>query len=268
MTMTAQERDDRAAIDKAFSLLVSFGDQASTGIGVSELARRSDLSKSTAFRVLGILVRNGVVERVGSNYRLGPRLHELGTAVYSSENEQVRDILTPFLTDLFEMTRQTVHLAALHGTDVVYLAKLFGHRRVPSPSRVGGRVPASCTAVGKVLLAYTPGAIDEALSEPLRSLTARSVSDPADLSAQLFRIRREGIAFDDEEAAQGLSCVAAPVFGAAGRPAAALSVSGPAGDFDPRSQAAALRRVAQAGSQALQRAGVGSTVRRPRAIAS
>lgn len=73
MTMTIVEpaRDDRAAIDKAFSLLVAFGSDAATGLGVSELARRTRLSKSTAFRVLGMLERNAMVERVGKNYRLG-----------------------------------------------------------------------------------------------------------------------------------------------------------------------------------------------------
>src|SRR5690242_17641721 len=130
MTVSVAEpvRDDRAAVDKAISLLVAFGEQASTGVGVSELARRADLSKSTAFRVLGMLERNGVVERIGTGYRLGARLHQLGQAVYSPEHERVRDLLLPFLTDLYEMTRHTVHLAALHDTDVVYLAKLYGHR--------------------------------------------------------------------------------------------------------------------------------------------
>ncbi len=268
MTVTRHARDDRAVIDKAFSLLVAFGDEGSTGLGVSELARRSGLSKSTAFRVLNMLLRNDVVERAGSNYRLGSRLHELGGGVYSAEHNQIRDALTPFLTDLFEMTRQTVHVAALHGTDVVYLSKLFGHQRVPSPSRVGGRVPASCTAVGKVLLAFTPGAMDEALAEPLRSLTGRSITDHQQLSAQLLRVRRDGIAFDYQEAAIGLSCVAVPVLGVTDRPVAAMSVSGPSRSFDPLSQAATLRRVARAASEAVRRLGVGATVRRTRAVAS
>jgi IclR family transcriptional regulator, KDG regulon repressor len=267
MSTSITERDDRASVDKAISLLISFGDQAATGLGVSELARRADLSKSTAFRVLGMLVRNGVVERVGSSYRLGTRLHDLGTAVYSTGHEQIHEVLTPYLADLYEMTHQTVHLAALHGVEVVYLAKLFGHRRVPSPSRVGGRVPANCTALGKVLMAYSPEAFDEVLSHPLEKLTDRSVTDVEALSAQLMRIRREGIAFDDQEAAPGLSCVAVPLFGAGGRPVAAVSLSGPSDGYDPRAQVPTVRRVAHAASQALHRAGVGSSVRRQRAIA-
>jgi DNA-binding IclR family transcriptional regulator len=268
MSVMTSSRDDRAAIDKAFSLLLSFGDQPSAGLGVSELARRSELSKSTAFRVLKMLERNGVVERVGSNYRLGSRLHELGTRVYSAQHDQIRDVLTPFGADLYELTHQTVHLAALHGSDVVYIGKLYGHRRIPAPSAVGTRVPAHCTALGKVLLAFDPDAFDAAISSELQALTERSITDSSTLAAQLVRVRQEGIAYDDQEAARGLTCVAAPVLGVGNRAVAALSVSGPVGEFDAREFASALRRVARASSQALQRAGVGSTVRRDRALAS
>jgi IclR family KDG regulon transcriptional repressor len=248
-------RDDRAAIDKAISLLIAFGDQASTGLGVSELARRTQLSKSTAHRVLGLLERNGVVERVGTSYRLGARLHELGRAVYAPGHERIRDVLLPFLTDLYELTRQTVHLATLHGTDVVYAAKLYGHRPVPAPSRIGGRLPAHCTAVGKVLLAYDPEAAARVLSEPLYRFTTRTIVDPTGLAAELDRIRQEGVAFDDEESQLGLICVASPVFASDGSAIAALSIAGPRGRIDTRGLSTELRRVSAAASRAMARAG-------------
>lgn len=250
-----QVRDDRAAVDKAVSLLVAFGDQASSGLGVSELARRSQLNKSTAYRVLGMLERNGVVERVGTHYRLGARLHELGRSVYAPGGERIRDLLLPFVTDLYEATKDTVHLATLHGTDVIYLVKLYGHRPVSAPSRIGGHLPAYCTAVGKVQLAYAPDAAAQVTaSAPLRPFTARTITDPAALAAELDRIRRDGIAFDDEESQVGLSCVAAPVLGAGGRPVAALSVAGPAGRIDTRRVSVGLRQVAAAASRAATRA--------------
>jgi len=259
MTVSVAEpvRDDRAAIDKAISLLVAFGDRASTGLGVSELARRAQLSKSTAFRVLGMLERNGVVERVGTNYRLGARLHELGWAVYAPGHERIRDLLTPFVTDLYELTRETVQLATLHGTEVVYLAKLYGHRPVPSPSRIGGRLPAHCTAVGKALLAYDPDAAAAALCVPLRRFTAHTITDPVMLAAELDTIRREGIAFDNEESQLGLNCVAAPVISPRGGVVAALSISGPRGRIDTRRLARDLRRVSASASQATARARLG-----------
>src|ERR1700739_4353996 len=213
-TAVAPIRDDRAAIDKAFSLLSALGEHGSWGVGVSDLARRPELSKSTAFRVLGTLERNAMVERVGTRYRLGARLHELGRSVYAPGSERTRDLLLPFVTDLYEATRHTVHLATLHGTDVVYLVKLYGHRPGPAPSRVGGHLPAYCTAVGKVQLAFDPDAAAQLTGPaPLRPFTARTITDPAALAAELERIRRDGIAFDEEESQAGLSCVAAPVFG-------------------------------------------------------
>ncbi len=185
-------RDDRAAVDKAMCLLLAFGDEAASGIGVSELARRVNLSKSTAFRLLAMLERNGVVEKFGTQYRLGGRLHELGRDVYSPHHDRVRDLLIPFLGDLYERTHHTVHLAALHGTDVVYLAKLHGHRRPSCPSRIGGRVPAHATAVGKALLAHDADASERALSAELPAFTPTTLTQAAELSTELERIRRLG----------------------------------------------------------------------------
>ncbi|MCP2321252.1 transcriptional regulator, IclR family [Nocardia amikacinitolerans] len=247
-------RDDRAAVDKAISLLIAFGDHAGTGLGVSELARRAQLSKSTAFRVLGMLERNGVVERVGTGYRLGARLHQLGQAVYSPEHEQIRDLLLPFLTDLYEATRHTVHLAALHGTDVVYLAKLYGHRTIAAPSRIGGRLPAHGTAVGKVLLAYRSHTATQAHATPLHALTPHTIIDPARLADELAGIRRTGIAHDNQESRIGLSCLAAPVFDHRGRALAALSIAGPHGQFDTRRLETGLRRICASATKTIVRA--------------
>lgn len=258
MTTTVAEtmRDDRAAIDKAFSLLVAFGDEASTGLGVSELARRTSLSKSTAFRVLGMLERNAMVERVGTSYRLGSRLHELGRAVYAPGHDRLRDMLLPYLTELFETTQNTVHLATLHGTDVLYLAKLYGHRTVTAPSRIGGRLPATCTSIGKVLLAFDPDAAAAALAAPLSRLTPRSIVDPAVLEMEMCAIRRQGIATDIEESRLGVQCVAAPVLGRSGRPLAALSVSAPIGT-DIRPLGATLRRVCASAARGMARTELG-----------
>ncbi|MEV5835440.1 IclR family transcriptional regulator [Nocardia sp. NPDC052112] len=247
-------RDDRAAVDKAISLLVAFGDQASTGVGVSELARRTQLSKSTAFRVLAMLERNGVVERVGTGYRLGARLHQLGHTVYSPERERVRDLLLPFLTDLYDTTRHTVHLAALHGTDVVYLAKLYGHRTVPAPSRIGGRLPAHCTAVGKVLLAYHSHTATQVLTAPQRAITPHTIIAPSRLTGELTTIRHSGVAHDNQESRLGLSCIAAPIFNGRGRAVAALSVAGPHGHLDARRLETPLRQICASASNALGRA--------------
>ncbi|MFH0178740.1 IclR family transcriptional regulator [Streptomyces cacaoi] len=243
-------RDDRAAVDKAISLLVALGDRTSGATGVSELARRAQLNKSTAFRVLGMLERNGVVERDGTDYRLGERLHHLGRAVYGPGAEGVRDVLLPFLADLYELTRETVHLAVLHGTHVVYLAKLYGHHPAPVPSRIGGRLPAHATAVGKALLAYDSDAAEQALSGPLGRFTDRTITDLDALAVELDAIRRIGVSFDDEEYQPGLACVAVPVLSRGGRAVAALSVAGRRGQVDTRRLSTHVRRVAADASRA------------------
>lgn len=245
--------DNRAAVDKAICLLMSFGQHGAAGLGVSELARRADLSKSTAFRVLAMLERNGVVERVGKNYRLGMRLHELGRSVYAPDQDRVRDTLIPYLSDLYEATHETIHLASLHGTDVVYLAKLYGHRQVRSPSRIGGRVPAYATAVGKMLLAHDAESLEQTLDSGLVAFTGSTVRTPDHLRRQLEDVRQVGIASEQEEVLAGLSCLAAPIFGPHGRPVAAISISAPPQRMNTRAMEPVLRRVAGTASRALAR---------------
>lgn len=244
-------RDTRTAVDKAMSLLNAFGDDAYIGVGVSELARRSSLSKSTAFRLLATLQNNGAVERAGNNYRLGKMIQDLGSTQEDALQGRMRDALTPFLADLYELSKQTVHLAVLQGTDVVYLNKLYGHLQVRSPSRIGGRAPGYCTAVGKVLLAYNPDAAEKAVEAGMLSWTPSTITAPDKFRKELLEVRRTNLAYDREEILSGLNCVAAPVFGPNGRPVAAMSVSGPVGKFIPESQATALRKVCYAASRAV-----------------
>lgn len=244
------QRDSRTAVDKALSLLGAFGKDASSGAGVSELARRTELSKSTAFRLLAVLEKNGAVERAGSNYRLGPLLNELTAPVAVPEVEDIRDVLTPFLAHLYERTRQTVHLAVLEGTHVVYLNKLHGLHHVPSPSRIGGRLPAYCTAVGKILLCYDPALIEEVLSEERSQWTPNTITDADELRRQLVDAKDRGFAFEREEVMRGLSCIAAPVLAVTGTPVAALSISAPTGRFDPQAELHAVRDVCAKASQA------------------
>lgn len=236
-------REQQTAVDKALTLLMSLAEE-DREVGVSELARRTRLTKSTAFRLLGILQRNDVVERVGSSYRLGPQLFDIGRRVYGPTPLMLQERLLPFLTELYVLTHETVHLAVLHRTDVMYVNKLHGHRRARTSTRIGSRLPASCTAVGKALLAFDHDAAEQAIADGLPAPMENSVTDPEDFRAELARIRREGIAYDREEILPGVSCVAVPVMGAGGRPVAAVSVSGVTGRFEPARVAPELRRVA------------------------
>ncbi|GAA3590500.1 IclR family transcriptional regulator [Klugiella xanthotipulae] len=249
-TATAS-RDERTAVEKALSLLEAFGADAPTGMGVSALARRAQLSKSTAFRLLALLERKNAVERVGTSYRIGPMLNALGAGSDSRLHDTLRDFLTPYLAELYEQTRQTVHLAVLTGTEVIYLNKLHGHRRVPTPSKIGGRVPAYRTAVGKTLLALNEVASTAAGRGTFDAPTPTTITGAAQLERELDDIRRRGVAYDNGESLPELVCVAAPVMGPQGRPVAAFSVAGQRGFFSPEEQAEALRRLCFAASRAL-----------------
>ncbi|ALJ21781.1 IclR family transcriptional regulator [Microbacterium sp. No. 7] len=242
-------RDERTAVDKAVSVLRAFGGDAHLGLGVSELARRAGLSKSTTFRLLGMLERNGVVERAGTAYRLGRVVQELGAQASTPGQDRVRDLLTPFLADLYEATHMTVQLAVLSGSHVIYLNKLEGHQRLRTPSRIGGHMPAYCTAVGKILLSHDAEAIEATLRSPRHAWTANTIVEEEALSRELWRARRDGVAVDRGESLDTLACVAAPVLGRGGAPVAAISISGDAASFHVANYEPMLRRVCLAASR-------------------
>ncbi|SFI78039.1 MULTISPECIES: IclR family transcriptional regulator [Microbacterium] len=250
MSTNTRDRDTRTAVDKAISVVTAFGRDAHVGVGVSELARRSNLSKSTTFRLLGMLERNGVVERAGTAYRLGRVIQELGAMTSTPDHERIRDLFTPFLADLYEATHLTVQLAVLNGTNVVYLNKLEGHNRLRTPSRIGGRMPAYCTAVGKLLLAYESEALEATLAAPRPAWTPSTIVDETQLRSELWQVRQRGVSIDRGESLESLSCLAAPIMGTDGKPIAALSVSGDAATFRPEVFDNVIRRVCFAAARA------------------
>lgn len=242
--------DQRSAVDKAFCLLRNFTPEDGVGVGVSELARRADLSKSTAHRLLMTLVANGAVQRAGGLYRLGSFFDELHAKSITPRHELVSEVLTPFLAALFERTRSTVHLAYLEGTQVVYANKLFSVQGISAPSRIGGRVPAYCTGVGKAIMAFDDDLIERAIVEGLPQWTEHTITDPDEFRQILARAREEGLAYDREENTVGLSCVAVPIFARDRLPVAAVSVSGPTGIFNANEHIPALRKISAAASRA------------------
>ncbi|WP_336660055.1 IclR family transcriptional regulator [Leucobacter sp. USHLN153] len=250
----AVNKDRRTSVDKAMCVLKAFGDEANAGVGVSELSRRAGLSKSTTFRLLGMLERSEMVERIGTAYRFGRAIQTLGAQSDASRrHDQARDLLTPFLADLFVATGRTVQLAVLDGQHVVYLNKLEGHQRLRTPSRIGGRMPAYCTAVGKLFMAYDPVGARDALEAERHAWTPNTIVDESSLRVELARVRREGISHDQGETLETLNCVAAPVMSRRGLPIAALSVSGTASTFRAQEYAHTLRQVALAASRTMTR---------------
>ncbi|MEL7158059.1 MAG: IclR family transcriptional regulator, partial [Actinomycetota bacterium] len=170
--------------------------------GVSELARETGLAKGTVFRLAAELVELGMVERAGDGYRLGSKLFELGSRVPG--RRQFREAALPFLEDLSHATGQTVHLAVLDGTEVMYVERLVGDRSNEVPSAVASRLPLNCTATGKCLLAFGPPVLAESIfAHPLTALTASSITDADRLAGELEEVRVEGVAGEVVEVEAG-----------------------------------------------------------------
>jgi IclR family acetate operon transcriptional repressor len=210
-------------LGRALSLLAVFrpGD---TELTLAELASRTNLPKSTAHRLLGELAAWGLVERTDNGHRLGVRLFELGTLVPLPY--RLRETAAPFLTELFELTHSCVHLAALDGTDVIYVDKLPSRHGPAVPSRLGGRMPAYCTGVGKALLAHSaPAAVEQMLRFRLHRRTAHTIVAPGLVMRDLRAVRERGFAMEHEESTTGIACVAAPVLSSDREAVAAVSVT-------------------------------------------
>ena len=256
------EPDDRGgltSVKKALRLLDAFR-EAGPVAGVSELARLTGLPKSTAFRLLSQLATSGFLDRVGTDYSLSGYLFELGNLAPMCDSGGLRAIAAPYLGELFLHGRYVAHLAVLDGSDVLYLDKIQGRSGVRIPTRVGARIPASCSALGKAMLPFGHrGAIERILQEGLSVRTRHSIAAPGLFVAELQQVVKHGVAFDREEAALGLTCVAAPVLHR-GVAVAAISLSGPTGRFDP---AALAKKVESAAAEiAVQYAQQAQTSRR------
>jgi DNA-binding IclR family transcriptional regulator len=216
MSAPAEPSTPTAVIDRISLVLDAFDGPGR--LTLAQLVRRTGLPRSSAHRMLERLVQLRWLRRTGRDYELGMRLVELGSLAVH-QDPLVR-AAGPLLGDLHRATGFVVHLAVLDGPDVVYLEKV-GDQRVPT--RVGGREPAHCTAIGKAILASR----DEDAELDLRvRKTKYSISNSAQLAAELAKVRAHGVAFEREESMLGFGCVAAPI-GGPGEAVAAVSVCGP-----------------------------------------
>ncbi len=249
MSREVEPRD--TVLGKAVALLRAFRPDDHV-LPLAELVRRTGLHKATAHRLCGALVENRLLDRTEDGYRLSGGLFELG--MMASLERSLAEVAMPFLQDLYERTHETVHLGVRDGHDVVYVAKIGGHRQAASPSRTGGRLPLYCTAIGKALLAHAgPELVTEVLSGPLPRRTPHTIAAPGMLRTQLERIPARGVAYEREESTLGIVCVAAPVLGDDGRAVAAISVAGPTTRFRPEQHATAVHAAAQSLAATLAR---------------
>lgn len=217
------------SLERGLAVLCAFA-PARPLLGVSELAGELSLTRSTAHRYVTTLAMLGFLEQDAATrkYRLGPRVLDLGFTTLGTLG--LHEIAAPHLRSLTEATGFTSNLAIRDGADVILIDRVRGrpgrYHHLEFSLHVGSRLPAYCSATGKALLAYLPGKDLDQLLDSLdlaqrgpRTLTGRDA-----LRAELERVRRCGMAVNDEELASALRSIAAPVRSRSGEVVAAVNL--------------------------------------------
>jgi IclR family pca regulon transcriptional regulator len=223
--MTEPERSPFVqSLERGLAVIRAF-DADRPELTLSEVARVTGLTRAAARRFLHTLVELGYMHTDGRVFALRPRILELGYAYLSSLG--LPDIARPHLEKLTATVRESSSVSVLDGDDIVYVARVPTKKIMSVVINVGTRFPAHATSMGRVLLAgLDEKTLDEYLdAASLRPLTARTLTDPDALRAELTRVRQQGWALVDQELEDDLRSIAAPVRGADGTPAAAVNVS-------------------------------------------
>jgi len=221
-------------------------------VNLKLLASLTGLHPSSAHRILNVMVEKGLVaKQEPGTYRLGLKLLELGNLVKARLD--IRREALPFMQRLHQEINETVNLSLREGDEMVYVERTASGRAMMRVVQiVGARAPLHITAVGKIFLADAGDEEAQAYARRtgLPAYTPHTLTSEKALLEELARVRRRGVAFDDEEAEKGVCCIGAGIRDADGRLVAGLSISAPAERFD-RNWAQKVKETAQAISAAL-----------------
>jgi DNA-binding IclR family transcriptional regulator len=250
----AQQKEAKSSIQviqRMMSLLAALSRHV-TPVNLKQLAAETRLHPSTAHRILAVMVENRLVDRIEpGTYRLGIRLLELGNLVKSRIN--VRQEALVHMHRLHEELGETVNLSVRHDDEVVYIERTAdNHSMMRVVQIIGARAPLHITAVGKLFLAEDgpDKCADYARRTGLPRFTENTLTDADAFMKEIERIRRQGYAFDNEEAEKGVSCIGAGIFSDDGRLVAGLSVSAPSDRLN-RAWAPQVRQTAEEISRAM-----------------
>lgn len=219
--------DHVQSLERGISVLRSF-DAENSHQSLSDVAKRTGLTRATARRLLLTLASLGYATTDGRTFMLTPKVLDLGYAYLSSMN--IQQIAQPYLEALSEEVNESSSVSVLDGPDVVYVARVPTTRIMTIALGLGTRLPAHCTSMGRVMLAELPP--DEARSRIEASIQARTehtITDVDELEAELAKIRSQGWALVDQELEMGLRSIATPVRDASGHAIASMNVSTHAG---------------------------------------
>jgi DNA-binding IclR family transcriptional regulator len=196
---------------------------------IGELSRALGLDRSTSYRILLSLEQAGMVEKneKTGTYSLGIGTFEIGNA-YLRQTDLIQ-VSKPIMADLAQRVQETVHLAVLSDTEIVYVDKCDSPRSLGVMSKIGQRGPLHCTSLGKTLLAFQPEEEQSRILQKIRliPLTPKTITSKQRLVKELGRIRKQGYALDHREIEEEVECIGAPILNHLGNVIAALSISGP-----------------------------------------
>jgi len=216
-----------SSVANSIRLLTSFSGEEDE-LGITTLATRLRLAKSTVHRLAATLTSAGFLEQNSETgkYRLGVALFELGALV--RRRMDVANEARPKLRELLERTGETVQLGIVDHFSVLYVYEMESPRAIRMAAAVGGRAPLHCTAVGKVLLAFQPlEYVAKLIDRGLAAYTSKTITRREAVLGMLDDVRLRGYAVDDEESESGLRAIAAPVRNHTGAVIAALGVAAP-----------------------------------------
>ncbi len=223
-----QDRDYIKSLEKGIHLISLISQQGSP-LGLEDLVKRSGVKKTSCFRILQTLMRSDFIARAGDNraYYIGPRLISIGLSAF--DRMGLREVALPFMKDIRRRTGTTVNLAVLSGPEVIFVERLQSAHIVETNLRVGSRLSAHLSSLGKSMLAFLPEAELEPILNQLQfeKKTAKTITSVSSFKQELEEIRRRGFALNNEELEKGLFAVAAPVRNYSGAAVAALNVSFP-----------------------------------------
>jgi len=226
------------SVARAFAVLQSL---AAGAAGVSEIAERTELPKSTVSRLLGTLVETGAVEQseVLGDYRLGELILELSAS--ASPGRNLVSLARPHLVELVEQIDEAAGLGVLEGDKVYYLDQVDGDHEVQVRDWTGESIDAHVVSSGLVQMAHAPDDVRNAfVSQPHEAWTDNSITDSALMIHRFDEIRRTGFMWAYEEMSEGLNSVAAPIFNPAGMVIGAAHAHGPSYRFPPPGGAASV----------------------------
>lgn len=207
---------------RVLSILACF-DEDHRALSLSEISRGSGLPLSTTHRLLGELESWRAVERRGdSSYVVGRRIWQLG--MLANIQRELREIALLPMQDLYEATRENVHLAVRQDTTALYVERIYGKDSVSVVSRVGRPLPLHATGVGKVLLAHAPRPVLQFCMENLQPVTRYTITEPPRMAKELAAVRSNGYARAIEEMTLGAFAIAVPVHDGSGDVVAALGL--------------------------------------------